>query len=635
MRVIRTARAAACRTALLLLLVPMLAVLLQAGPAAAQGRRVAFVVGIDSYTAVTPLTRARNDATAVAERLRATGFEVVLRTDADRRAINDGMSEFEDKLRGAEVGFFFFAGHGVEIRGTNVLLPADLPATLSETVVLREGLLLADVAQLMSDSGVRYSVLVIDACRDNPLPRNSGRSVGRTRGLGRADAPRGTYVVYSAGIGEAALDRLSDQDASPNSVFTRHLLPALANRGVSLDSAVKQVREQVRADAASVRHQQNPAIYDQATGELFLVPTPPAPPGPAAEAPRAAGPGPTPDGSGAEMLFWQSVQGTNRPSELEAYLARWPDGIFAPLARSRLAALSAATPVPPAASAAPPRPSQPIPGAESSAPAQPVPARIERGEIRQAQLRLARLGLDPGPADGEPGPRTVAAARAFRAATGLPPEGEDITPALVARLAAEPPPSRPDLARALFAAAAEARGARQGAEASRLLDLGLRLQPDPGALLTLGDVQRELGQVEPARRSWTNLRRQDPNGEAGRAAAERLAALPAPRAEPARPGLPGAGAVASVPAPRSAGRAGGACGVSFVGSRTDPAAGSFGYTFANGCDVEMIYRAQCAANSHVGRGDLSLPPRGSTTVWVAGRGRNPGSCVVVSSRQRG
>jgi uncharacterized caspase-like protein len=323
-----------------------------AGPV--EARRVALVVGIDNYQQVEKLSRARNDAAAIAAQLSTAGFEVILRTDPDRRTLSVALSEFEDRLRGAEVGMFFFAGHGVEIRGTNVLLPADIPSTLSETIILREGLLLTDLAQTMSDAGVRYSALIIDACRDNPLPRQAGRSTGRTRGLGRADAPRGTYVVYSAGIGEAALDRLSDADLSPNSVFTRHLLPALAEPGVSLDAAVKQVRERVRADAALVRHAQNPAIYDQATGELYLVPSAPRPEAPpAAAAPSVALPPPPGGADATEMLFWQSVQLHGQAPELEAYLARWPDGIFAPIARARLAALAAPPPAPPRSLPAP------------------------------------------------------------------------------------------------------------------------------------------------------------------------------------------------------------------------------------------------------------------------------------------
>jgi uncharacterized caspase-like protein len=300
---------------------------------------VALVVGIDGNANVQPLTRARNDANAIARQLTGTGFDVILRTDPDRRGISMALAELEEKLRGAEVGMFFFVGHGVGIRGTNVLLPSDIPATLSESILLREGFLLTDVAQAMTDSGVRYSALIIDACRDNPLPRQAGCSVGRTRGLGRAAAPQGTCVVYSAGIGEAPLDRLSDTAPVANSVSTRYLLPALAQLGLSLDAAVKQVRDQVRTDAGSVRHQKNPAIYDQATGELFLIPQAPQPPPPPQVVHPAPPPTSAPPGDGtaaAELVFWQSVPATGRPAELEAYLERWPTGIFAPIARAGL-----------------------------------------------------------------------------------------------------------------------------------------------------------------------------------------------------------------------------------------------------------------------------------------------------------
>jgi hypothetical protein len=366
---------------------------------------VALVVGIDGNANVQPLTRARNDANAIARQLTGTGFDVILRTDPDRRGISMALAELEEKLRGAEVGMFFFVGHGVGIRGTNVLLPSDIPATLSESILLREGFLLTDVAQAMTDSGVRYSALIIDACRDNPLPRQAGCSVGRTRGLGRAAAPQGTCVVYSAGIGEAPLDRLSDTDPVANSVFTRYLLPALAQLGLSLDAAVKQVRDQVRTDAGSVRHQQNPAIYDQATGELFLIPQAPQPPPPPQVVHPAPPPTSAPPGDGtaaAELVFWQSVPATGRPAELEAYLERWPTGIFAPIARARLAGLA------------------------SRVPSRSVPhsATLGRDGIIQLQRRLATLGLDPGAADGAPGQRTLATIRAAQYALGQTPDGE-------------------------------------------------------------------------------------------------------------------------------------------------------------------------------------------------------------------
>lgn len=568
---------------------------------AQQGRRVALVVGIDDYREVDKLTRARNDAQAVGARLRELGFEVILRSDPDRRALALAMGEFEEKLRGAEVGLFFFAGHGVEIRGANVLLPADLPASLTESVILREGLILADVAQAMSDSGVRFSVLIIDACRDNPLPRQAGRSIGRTRGLGRAEVPRGTYVVYSAGIGEAALDRLSDEDASPNSVFTRHLLPALGKPGLSLDQQIKQVRERVREEALTVRHQQNPAIYDQATGELFLNATPApnqgSPPG--AAAPQAGAPAAAPDATQAEMLFWQSISGSSRPAEFEAYLSRWPEGVFAPLARARLAALApAARPATPPAPAPPP----------------------SREAIAEAQRALGALGLDPGPADGMAGPRSRAALRAYQRATGEAVDGE-LDEALQQRLRQDPPAAA-DLARGLAQEAEAARGAGQRAEALRLLDAAARLQPaDPALALAQGDAQREAGQIDAARRSYERARRADPAAPAAREAEQRLAALAAaPRAVPAA--VPGA---VAAPAP------GRGCGVSFAGTRSQD--GLVGYAFANSCPTAMAFRANCQGNPNVGRSELLVQPRATTVVW-AGRGAASGGCAVVSAQAR-
>nr|WP_249120648.1 caspase family protein [Plastoroseomonas hellenica] len=583
-------RAFAC----LLLLLAALAV----GPA--EARRVALVVGIDNYQQVEKLSRARNDATAVAARLTIAGFEVILRTDPDRRALSVALSEFEERLRGAEVGMFFFAGHGVEIRGTNVLLPADIPSTLSETIILREGLLLTDLAQAMSDSGVRYSALIIDACRDNPLPRQAGRSTGRTRGLGRADAPRGTYVVYSAGIGEAALDRLSDADTSPNSVFTRHLLPALAEPGVSLDAAVKQVRERVRTDAAMVRHAQNPAIYDQATGELFLIPSAPRPEAPpAGTAPSVALPPPPGGADATELLFWQSVQLQGQAPELEAYLARWPDGIFAPIARARLAALAAPAP--------PPR----------SLPAS-APAPLGRDGVQQLQRGLAGLGLDPGPADGTAGPRTTAAIRAFQAATGLPVDGEATEPVLQ-RLRDGPAPGSGELARGLAAQVPSLLEVRNAAEAVRVLELGTRLAPQETPLwLMLGDAQRDRGANDAARRAFSQAQRAGAGTPVAEEAQRRLAALPAvtPVAAGTQPGAP---------APP------GRCGVSFAGVRSQD--GLTGFAFRNSCATPMAFRAECPGAPALARGDLTVGANSGTVVWAPARGAVQ-ACRVTSSRAR-
>jgi formylglycine-generating enzyme required for sulfatase activity len=120
---------------------------------------------------------------------------------------------------------------------------------------------------------------VIDACRDNPFAAVGVRSVGNSRGLARADVPTGVFVLFSAGIGQTALDRLDAADGSPNSVFTRTLVPLLRQPGISHVAFAKRVQTEVRRLAASVRHQQQPAFYDQIDGEIVLK-APPAPSAP-------------------------------------------------------------------------------------------------------------------------------------------------------------------------------------------------------------------------------------------------------------------------------------------------------------------------------------------------------------------
>src|SRR5205823_14261309 len=116
----------------------------------------------------------------------------------------------------------------------------------------------------------KMSLLILDACRDNPFPQPGGRSVGGSRGLTRVDAPEGTFVMFSAGTGEAALDRLSDADGDANSVYTRRLLPLITQPGLSLPDLAQEVRRQVRELAATVKHRQTPAYYDEVVGRFCL-----------------------------------------------------------------------------------------------------------------------------------------------------------------------------------------------------------------------------------------------------------------------------------------------------------------------------------------------------------------------------
>lgn len=252
--------------------------------------RHAFVVGIDTYDNVGSLAKARNDARAVADALEEAGFRTQLVIDADETALLTELTRFSSQLDPGDEVVFYFAGHGVEINGRNYLLPADVPSVApgQELVVTRGALPVSSVIDQFNARGVRLSLLILDACRDNPFETLGTRSLGRSVGLGREEAPEGTFVMFSAGAGQQALDRLSTDDPNPNSVFTRVLLPRLTEPGLSLRTMVREVRSEVRALGRTVAHEQFPAVYDQLDGAFTFVPVAVAAPAIEAATPEVA-----------------------------------------------------------------------------------------------------------------------------------------------------------------------------------------------------------------------------------------------------------------------------------------------------------------------------------------------------------
>jgi hypothetical protein len=236
------------------------------------GRRVALVIGNDRYENLPGLQKAVNDARAVTERLARIGFEVIHAENANRRTMNQKLAELTGRIGRGDTAFFFFAGHGVAIKDTNYLLPVDTPAVREgqEGLITREAIGADVVLDALQERGARVSLLVLDACRDNPFKTANSRGVGGTRGLGQMQAPEGVFVLYSAGFGQTALDRLSDDDKNPNSVFTRTFVRLLERPGLSLQELAKITQGEVRKLAASINHVQMPAYYDQVDGSVAL-----------------------------------------------------------------------------------------------------------------------------------------------------------------------------------------------------------------------------------------------------------------------------------------------------------------------------------------------------------------------------
>ncbi len=298
------------------------------------GKRVAFVVGNDDYVALPKLRKAVNDSRAVAGALKEIGFTVITGENLTRRNMNRRLADLLGTIAPGDQVFFFFAGHGVALGAENYLIPSDMPkpGTGQQSLVRDEGYAVSSLVNRVRERGARSTIFVLDACRDNPFASVGVRSIGGARGLTRVEAPNGVFMLFSAGIGQTALDRLPGEDVNPNSVFTRKLVPLLLTPGLSHVSLAKRVQEEVDALARSVGHAQQPAYYDQIIGNIVLRPGSADQRVSATSAPLQA-----PINGAAQA--WNAVKDTKTASDLEAFIGSFPNSFFAKLARSRLARL--------------------------------------------------------------------------------------------------------------------------------------------------------------------------------------------------------------------------------------------------------------------------------------------------------
>ena len=249
-------------------------VVFQAISQGAYAKRVALVIGNDAYEQVAKLEKAVNDAKAVAATLQGLGFEVFRHENLKNREMNRAIfRDFLSIIQKNDEVLFYFAGHGIAVRGRNYLLATDIPKVKpgNERFITTEAFAVDEILAAFEESNSRVSILILDACRNNPFPKEGQRSLGSTRGLVDADLPKGSFVMFSAGARQAALDRLDDNDPHPNSVYTRKLLPLLKSPGLALTDMAKQLRGEVEALALTVSHDQYPAYYDQLRGKFYFI----------------------------------------------------------------------------------------------------------------------------------------------------------------------------------------------------------------------------------------------------------------------------------------------------------------------------------------------------------------------------
>src|ERR1700754_3781241 len=243
-----------------------------AAPAQAE-KRVALVIGNNDYKNVPKLQTAVNDARAMGDTLKKLGFSVMVAENQTRQAFSQTLLAFDAAVGPGDTAFFFYAGHGFEIAGQNFLLPTDVPAaTEGQEELVRDASILADrIIERLQNKKARTSILVFDACRNNPFERSGTRAVAGGGGLApMTQLPEGVFSIFSAGPRQTALDRLSNNDDNPNSVFTRTFAKELTQPGVNLVQVAQRTRRLVSEMAETVRHKQIPVYFDQMVDDVFL-----------------------------------------------------------------------------------------------------------------------------------------------------------------------------------------------------------------------------------------------------------------------------------------------------------------------------------------------------------------------------
>lgn len=377
-----------------------------AATAQADRSRVALVIGNSDYQNAARLDNPVRDAAAMADMLRLAGFDVDARENLGTVEIKRAIREFMVVVRGADIAVVYYAGHGIEVGGTNYLVPVD--ARLATDYDAQDEAVTLDRILTALEPARRLRLVMLDACRDNPFNRTMKRTLATRavgQGLARVEPQTAdTLVAFAAKAGSTASD-----GSGQHSPFTAALLQHLPVPGLDIRLALGRVRDDV---LETTGHLQEPFVYGSLGGRaIAIVEAPATPPVAAPRAEPRPGNGET---RAIEIAFWDTIKASRNPRLYEAYLRRYPDGAFAEIARIRVEELRVAAVRPPD------RDDGRVPIAD-------------RGLLRELRDRLYELNFDPGAADGTLDDQSREAVREFETSIGRTPTGQP-TMALLDRL---------------------------------------------------------------------------------------------------------------------------------------------------------------------------------------------------------
>ena len=397
--------------------------LLAAATVAHANGRVALLIGNIQYPS-SPLRNSINDVRDLSATLRELGFKTIVKENVTRVEMFAAIQEFGKAIEGADAALFFYAGHAMQFKDRNYLIPIDAVMG-SEDDVTFFSIDISQVFDRMERAKTRFNFVVLDACRDNPF-RDTFRV--SASGLAQMSGPSGSLIPYATAPGATAQDGYNR-----NGTYTSHILQNIKIPDMPVEVLFRKVREGVERET---RRTQTPWELSSIKGEFTFNPSGRGAPGPAASASSPS----AETSAQMELLFWKSVQESTRPDDLQAYLDKYPAGTFSALARNRLDAVTgrartpavnvaAATQAPSAApaSASGPPTAGPSPATAAALPPQPSGRPPASPPAAKASVATATPPLavapkpvgDPAPGAADP-PAKVAAAPASAPAAARP-----------------------------------------------------------------------------------------------------------------------------------------------------------------------------------------------------------------------
>jgi uncharacterized caspase-like protein/uncharacterized protein YecT (DUF1311 family) len=305
--------------------------------AARAENRVALVIGNSAYRNAPALLNPRNDAEAVGLSLKELGFATIVATDLDHSGMNDALDRFSRTVAGAEIAIIYYAGHGMQFAGKNYLLPIDARLASVDDVNRFRLTPLDDFFEIIKTA--QRAVVVLDACRNNPLEEDLKRRLASlpgvnrdaylSRGLGRVPTTNGLIVAYSTQANDVAAD-----GAGSNSPFTSAFLHNVGLPDLDLRQMLFRVQDEVSRESGG---RQRPELSLSPIGE-FKLKAAVGSPKPEASRPNqgASNQAPAFDPRAMELSFWESVRNSTTIAMVETYLDRYPGGTFAALAKARI-----------------------------------------------------------------------------------------------------------------------------------------------------------------------------------------------------------------------------------------------------------------------------------------------------------